>query len=314
MPLAGRGGSNPPSDTVSPAEVQEAPETTRPPRARSLSPGSRRCRGRGARSLATARTLVPVPSAGAIWPVQHRPADEDGDRSTGRQEQSGCRTQFDVGYGRDHPAKSQQDHSDGKHDSARHPRVLHPFSLRGRPHHRVASELAMLPDMLRRDRELWGMSVGEAGTRLGITRQDHVGIEDVPGYCDDPEDPSEYWIAGKNPPRNSPIPPRGRRYRPGRRPRPPAISAGRITSTGLDVACRHDRILVEGLVHLAGRGGSNPPPTPMERMQAFLEGLRIRAATRRRRALHRAAAEMERRDPHGGSIWRSGKGGAHHDR
>lgn len=52
-------------------------------------------------------------SAGAMWPVQHRPADEDGHRSTGRQEQSGCRTQFDVGYSRDHPAKSQQDHSDG---------------------------------------------------------------------------------------------------------------------------------------------------------------------------------------------------------
>ena len=29
----------------------------------------------------------------------------------------------------------------------------------------------MLPDMLRRERERWGMSVGEAGWRLGITRQ-----------------------------------------------------------------------------------------------------------------------------------------------
>ena len=28
----------------------------------------------------------------------------------------------------------------------------------------------MLPVMLRRDRERWGMSVGEAGWRLGITR------------------------------------------------------------------------------------------------------------------------------------------------
>ena len=31
--------------------------------------------------------------------------------------------------------------------------------------------MAMLPDMLRRDRERWGMSVGEAGWRLGIKRR-----------------------------------------------------------------------------------------------------------------------------------------------
>jgi hypothetical protein len=36
-----------------------------------------------------------------------------------------------------------------------------------------------------------------------------------------------------------------------------------------------------------------------------------RAEIRRKRALHRAAREMDRRDPHGGSIWRSGKGGSH---
>ena len=36
----------------------------------------------------------------------------------------------------------------------------------------------MLPDMLRRDRERWGMSVGEAGWRLGITRREYVAIED----------------------------------------------------------------------------------------------------------------------------------------
>jgi len=34
----------------------------------------------------------------------------------------------------------------------------------------------MLPDMLRRERERWGMSVGEAGWRLGITRQAYVAI------------------------------------------------------------------------------------------------------------------------------------------
>ena len=36
----------------------------------------------------------------------------------------------------------------------------------------------MLPDMLRRDRERWGMSFGEAWWRLGITRREYVAIED----------------------------------------------------------------------------------------------------------------------------------------
>jgi len=36
----------------------------------------------------------------------------------------------------------------------------------------------MLPVMLRRDRERWGMSVGEAGRRLGITRRAYVALED----------------------------------------------------------------------------------------------------------------------------------------
>jgi len=38
--------------------------------------------------------------------------------------------------------------------------------------------MAMLPEMLRRDRERWGVSVGEAGWRLGITRREYVAIED----------------------------------------------------------------------------------------------------------------------------------------
>ena len=38
--------------------------------------------------------------------------------------------------------------------------------------------MAMLPEMLRRDRERWGISVGEAGWRLGITRREYVAIED----------------------------------------------------------------------------------------------------------------------------------------
>jgi len=37
--------------------------------------------------------------------------------------------------------------------------------------------VAMLPDMLRRDRERWGMSVGEAGW-AGSTRREYVAIED----------------------------------------------------------------------------------------------------------------------------------------
>ncbi|MGZ5129408.1 MAG: helix-turn-helix domain-containing protein [Actinomycetota bacterium] len=40
--------------------------------------------------------------------------------------------------------------------------------------------MAMLPEMLRRDRERWGMSVGEAGWRLGITRREYVALEDGP--------------------------------------------------------------------------------------------------------------------------------------
>ena len=42
----------------------------------------------------------------------------------------------------------------------------------------TVTAMAMLPDMLKRDRERWGMSVGEAGWRLGITRREDVAIED----------------------------------------------------------------------------------------------------------------------------------------
>jgi hypothetical protein len=38
--------------------------------------------------------------------------------------------------------------------------------------------MAMLPDMLKRDRERWGMSVGETGWRLGIMRREYIAIED----------------------------------------------------------------------------------------------------------------------------------------
>jgi hypothetical protein len=50
-------------------------------------------------------------------------------------------------------------------------------------------------------------------------------------------------------------------------------------------------------------------------MKRFLPDLfgkiHARAEIRRKRALQRAAREMQRGDPHGGSIWRSGKGGSH---
>jgi hypothetical protein len=39
--------------------------------------------------------------------------------------------------------------------------------------------------------------------------------------------------------------------------------------------------------------------------------IHARAEIRRKRTLQQAAREMQRRDPHGGSIWRSGKGGSH---
>lgn len=43
----------------------------------------------------------------------------------------------------------------------------------------------------------------------------------------------------------------------------------------------------------------------------FFRKVHANAEIRRRRDLQRAAREMDRRDPHGGSIWRSGKGGSH---
>ena len=53
--------------------------------------------------------------------------------------------------------------------------------------------MAMLPDMLRKDRERWGMSAGEAGWRLAITRRTYVAIEDG----DRPPSSNEYEaIAG----------------------------------------------------------------------------------------------------------------------
>ena len=52
----------------------------------------------------------------------------------------------------------------------------------------------------------------------------------------------------------------------------------------------------------------------MRLLGSFLEKMRARSADRRARALHRAIAETKLRETQEGSIWRSGKGGAHHDR
>ena len=50
----------------------------------------------------------------------------------------------------------------------------------------------------------------------------------------------------------------------------------------------------------------------MKRFLANVSGkIQAKMEIRRKRALQQAAREMDRRDPHGGSIWRSGKGGSH---
>jgi hypothetical protein len=52
-----------------------------------------------------------------------------------------------------------------------------------------------------------------------------------------------------------------------------------------------------------------------QRMKRFLTDRlgkrKARAEIRRKRAIQRAAREMNRDETHGGSIWRSGKGGSH---
>ena len=50
-------------------------------------------------------------------------------------------------------------------------------------------------------------------------------------------------------------------------------------------------------------------------LKDFVSRSRAKATVRRRRALHQAAAEMRFRERNReGSVWRSGKGGFHHDR
>jgi hypothetical protein len=49
-------------------------------------------------------------------------------------------------------------------------------------------------------------------------------------------------------------------------------------------------------------------------MKDLVGRTRAKAAIRRNRALHKAVAERRLRETQEGSIWRSGEGGAHHDR
>jgi hypothetical protein len=49
-------------------------------------------------------------------------------------------------------------------------------------------------------------------------------------------------------------------------------------------------------------------------LKELLARRRSMAAVRRKAELEKAAREISRRETDGGSIWKSGKGGGHHDR
>jgi hypothetical protein len=49
-------------------------------------------------------------------------------------------------------------------------------------------------------------------------------------------------------------------------------------------------------------------------LKGLLARRRSKAARRRKAELEKAAREMSIRETDGGSIWKSGKGGGHHDR
>jgi hypothetical protein len=49
-------------------------------------------------------------------------------------------------------------------------------------------------------------------------------------------------------------------------------------------------------------------------LRGLVDGLRARVKTRRKRALRKALAAMEQRKNQEATIWKSGKGGYHHDR
>jgi hypothetical protein len=78
---------------------------------------------------------------------------------------------------------------------------------------------------------------------------------------------------------------------------------------------------VDDIPHVSARsevsrtlGFERGEPIMKRSLMAIRDRRRARAEIRRKRALKRAVAEMERHQIEDGSIWRSGKGGAHHDR
>jgi hypothetical protein len=63
----------------------------------------------------------------------------------------------------------------------------------------------------------------------------------------------------------------------------------------------------------ASMGGAEEGDREMKRFLTDLfDRVHARAEMHRKRALQQAAREMNRRETHGGSIWRSGKGGSHY--
>ena len=60
--------------------------------------------------------------------------------------------------------------------------------------------------------------------------------------------------------------------------------------------------------------GRHPPGDPMKILDQLRNRFRAQMKSRRGRSLERALAEKKLREGQDGSIWRSGKGGAHHDR
>ncbi len=60
--------------------------------------------------------------------------------------------------------------------------------------------------------------------------------------------------------------------------------------------------------------GRHPPGVQMKILDQLRSRFRAQMKSRRGRSLERALAEKKLREGQDGSIWRSGKGGAHHDR
>jgi len=89
-----------------------------------------------------------------------------------------------------------------------------------------------------------------------------------------------------------------------------AASLGQPVADGAGVGPR-DRPIPAGKVPYGSISGG----LLMRRLiRDFVDRRRSKAETRRRSELRRAARQMQHRDANEDSIWRSGKGGGHHDR